>query len=539
VLSLAQFAYAAIGAGVSIRVSVELGFIPGVVIGAIIAAAVSTLLALPALRVRGLQLGVASLIFAVVTTSWLLDRDFLLGQAEPAVRPAIELFGIDTSTSRGYFWIALAALLASMAFAARLRSGAWGRTVVAVRDNEDAARALSLPARSIRLQTAAIGGLIAGIGGAIYGHSLSNIAAVNFPVQSSIDAVTVAVIGGLGSIVGPVVGALYLVGIPAFFVPTPEATSALAGAWLVLIVYQQGGLAAVASWVNQRMQDAIARGRGLDPEEARTPSAPPMLEVRELEPVRAPGVSLTPALEVQGVTKSYGGITAVKDVSLTVSTGETVGLIGPNGAGKTTVFEVVSGFVRPDTGSVLLAGNDITRLSPEQRSRAGIARSFQAATLFPTLTLTETVMVAEERIRPSSLVEALGSRRADRQREASAREALERFGLTRFADSPVGTLPTGTRRLAELACAVQMRPSVLLLDEPSAGIAHTETARLAEMLVQVREELGLTMVVIEHDLPLLADICDRMVAMNAGEKIADGTPDHVREHPEVIESYVG
>ncbi len=545
-LSLAQFAYAAVGAAVSIRVSSDFGFIAGIVAGAVLAALVSCALALPALRVRGLQLGVASLIFAVVTTSWLLDRSFLLGGADPGVRPDVEIAGISTSTSRGYYWIALMALIVVMAFAGRLRSGPWGRVVVAVRDNEDAARALSVPARSIKLQTAAVGGLIAGVGGAIYGHSLSNIGPVNFPVQSSIDAVTVAVIGGLGSILGPIIGAIYLIGIPAFFSPTAEASSALAGAWLVLIVYQQGGVVAVIRSVMDRTYDAIARGRGLDPEIARTATAP--VTVHDPAPPvpaeRGPGAAASapspgPMLEVAGITKRYGGVTAVSDVSFIVQPGETVGLIGPNGAGKTTLFEIVSGFVRPDQGTVALKGRDITSLSPEQRSGAGIARSFQAAALFPTLTLTESVMVAQERVRPSSLVESLGRRTTERRRELNARRSIERFGLTRFADAMVSTLPTGTRRLAELVCAVELRPSVILLDEPSAGIAHTETHRLGETLVRIREEYDVTMVIIEHDLPLLGEVCDRMIAMNAGEKIVEGTPADVREHPEVIESYVG
>ena len=541
-LSLAQFAYAAVGAAVSIRVSADVGFIAGIVAGAILAAVVSCALALPALRVKGLQLGVASLIFAVVTTAWLLDRSFLLGGADPAIRPDLELFGISTDTSRGYYWIALAALVVVMAFAQRLRSGAWGRVVVAVRDNEDAARALSVSARSVKLQTAAVGGLIAGVGGAIYGHSLSNLGPVNFPVQSSIDAVTVAVIGGLGSIMGPIIGAIYLIGIPAFFSPSPEATSALAGAWLVLIVYQQGGVVAVIRSVMDRTYDAIARGRGLDPVEARTATAP--AQMAEPERTTTPAtVSATappgPMLEVTGVTKRYGGVTAVDDVSFVVQPGETVGLIGPNGAGKTTLFEIVSGFVRPDEGSVALKGRDITSLSPERRSGAGIARSFQSAALFPTLTLTETVMVAQERTHPSTLIESLGGRGAEHERELRARRSIERFGLTRFADAMVSTLPTGTRRLAELVCAVELKPSVILLDEPSAGIAHTETHALSEMLVRIREEFGVTMIIIEHDLPLLSEVCDRMIAMNAGEKIVEGTPADVREHPEVIESYVG
>jgi ABC-type branched-subunit amino acid transport system ATPase component len=246
-----------------------------------------------------------------------------------------------------------------------------------------------------------------------------------------------------------------------------------------------------------------------------------------------------PVLEVTGITKRFGGVTAVDEVSLSVRRGETVGLIGPNGAGKTTLFEVISGFVKPDEGTIRLLGEDITKLSPEKRSRAGIARSFQSATLFGTLSLTESVMIAQERTNPSSMLEAFGRTKFDHQREHEARRAIEGFGLTQFADSMVSTLPTGTRRMAELICAIELRPSLILLDEPSAGIAHTETHRLTDTIRHIKERYNVTMVIIEHDLPLLSDVCDRMVAMNAGRQIAQGTPAEVREHPEVVESYVG
>jgi ABC-type branched-subunit amino acid transport system ATPase component/ABC-type branched-subunit amino acid transport system permease subunit len=535
--SLAQFAYAGIGAAVSIQVSADLGFIPGLLIGCILTGVLSVLLALPALRVQGLQLGVASLVFAVVTTSWLLDRDELLGNAQPPVRPDLTIAGISTAESRGYVWIALAVFLIVFALVYRLRRGAWGRVVVAVRDNADMARALSLSPTSVRLQTAAVGGLIAGLGGAVYGHAFSNLSAVNFPVQSSIDAVTATVIGGLGSLAGPLIGAAYLIGIPQLFTLSPEASTALAGAWLALIVHEPGGVTGVLSAVARRFDPQPQLTS--EPTSTLVPAAPSASPTT----ISAPAVPVTPdaspLLIVRGVTKRYGGATAVNDVSFEVHSGEIVGLIGPNGAGKTTLFEIVSGFVRPDAGSVTFRDHEVTGLSPEARSRLGMARSFQSAALFPTLSLTEAVMVATERTMTSSLIEAFGSHRREHQREDKARSLIQQFGLHRYADAPVATLPTGTRRLAELICAVALEPKLILLDEPSAGIAHTETDRLAASIESIRSELGITMVIIEHDLPMLAALSDRMIAMEVGTKIAEGQPNEVRAHPDVVASYVG
>jgi ABC-type branched-subunit amino acid transport system ATPase component/ABC-type branched-subunit amino acid transport system permease subunit len=538
-LTLAQFAYAAIGAAVSVQASADLGYLGGLAVGAVIAAMASVALALAALRVQGIALGVASLIFAIVTTRWLLDRSTLLGDAPAPERPRLTIGDIRTDESRGYYWIALIALVVTTALVARLRSSAWARTLVAVRDNSDAARAMSISARSMKLQAAAVGGFIAGIGGAVYGHAFSNLSSSNFEVQLSIDAVTATVIGGLSSLWGPLIGAAYLLGIPALFSPTAEAATALAGAWIALIVAEPAGVGGLVERATTRLHDEAAAAAGIDVERARRGA----VGRDDVNPdLGAEPCAVTESdviLGVHGVSKRYGGLMAVSDVSFEVAPKEIVGLIGPNGAGKTTLFEIISGFVTPVAGRIAFAGNDVTAQSPEARARAGMARSFQSATLFPTLTLTEAVMVAGERMSPSSLLEAFGPGRRDDERREMARALLTQFELGDDAESLVGTLPTGTRRIAELACAVAARPRLILLDEPSAGVAHSESERLAVVLRAIRDELGITLVLIEHDLPLLFAVCDRMVALAAGSKIAEGTPAEVRSHPAVIESYVG
>ena len=253
-----------------------------------------------------------------------------------------------------------------MSLVARLRSGPWGRSVVAVRDNPDAARAMSLSARNIRLQTAAVGGAIAGFGGAIFGHTFSNLSAANFPVQASIDAVTATVIGGLGSLSGPLVGAAYLVGIPAFFDPTPEALTALSAAWLVLIVERPGGVGSLFAAFSERLTELAKI-----PEPR--PVAPPPEEEHPIAVAATPrGLTAAgdPLLAVDSLAKRYGGLTAVDALSLSVHPGEIVGLIGPNGAGKTTLFEMISGFVVPDSGTVTFAGHERHGVQPGAAQQA-------------------------------------------------------------------------------------------------------------------------------------------------------------------------
>ncbi|MBL7495071.1 ABC transporter ATP-binding protein [Frankia sp. CNm7] len=234
-------------------------------------------------------------------------------------------------------------------------------------------------------------------------------------------------------------------------------------------------------------------------------------------------------LEIRKVSVRFGGLTAVDDVSLAVPEGTIMGIIGPNGAGKTTLFNVVAGILRPRTGSVLLGGEDITRLPAHRRARRGLARTFQRLEVFGTLSVRENLLVAAE-----------SRRRWDRSTQPAfvADELCAELGLGEVAESLVDTLPTGTQRLVELGRALALRPRLLLLDEASSGLTELETIQVGERLQRLAGQ-GLTVVLVEHDMPFVLSTCGRVAMLDHGVLVTEGTPDEVRNNPVVQEAYLG
>ena len=251
-----------------------------------------------------------------------------------------------------------------------------------------------------------------------------------------------------------------------------------------------------------------------------------------------------PILEADHLTKRYGGVTAVDDVSFALREGEVLGLIGPNGAGKTTVFELISGHQVPDAGVVRLDGIDVTQLSPDARAKQKLIRRFQDARLFPSLTVYETILIAlEQRLEVrNTVLNALQlpqARRAERRIRARADRLIELLDLESYSDKFVRELSTGLRRIVDLACVLAAEPRVLLLDEPSSGIAQSEAEGLAPLLQQVRFETGCSILIIEHDMPLISAVSDELIAFDRGSIIARGTPESVLSNERVVDSYLG
>lgn len=515
-LSLGQMAIAGIAGAASALTIAATGLFPaGFAAAAAAGALVSLVVGLPALRLRGPFLAATTLALAVVTSGFLLPE--LLGTGVLAGQPVISGFALDTG--RRYLVFAVLVTAACVVLTTVVRNGRLGRSMRAVRDNEDAARAMGVAAARTKLAGFAVAGVLAGMGGALLAHAQSVVVAGIFPLQGNTEVLAAAVIGGLDVVAGPIVGALYVIGVPLFVPLDSAGLAATALGWLLLLLYLPRGLPALVAPLRARIV------RGVD-----QPAVPvdglPQVSGRMTTSLKAAAT-----LRVEGLTKTFGGVTAVDHVDLEVPPGQVLGLIGANGAGKTTLFELIAGSVSPTSGRVLLDGADITRLAPERRLSRGVVRSFQDAALFPSMTTLECLQVACARTPGAD-----HGRKAVHER---ASEHLERFGLTGYAHLRAGELSTGTRRIVELACCTALQPRLLLLDEPAAGVAQAEVEALSGVLRSVADALDCTLVVIEHDVAMVRRLAERVIAMHDGRIIADGAADDVLAHPEVVAAYLG
>ncbi|WP_419919205.1 ABC transporter permease subunit [Candidatus Poriferisocius sp.] len=570
-LSLAQMTFAGMGAlfaaglhrGLSMDFTVGTGFLPGdalsfdffdirfetggipfmvaIVLAGLFSALVAAVIGIGSLRVRGLHLAVTTFVFALAAQQYLYHRPFFSGGNTSSVSfRRGELFGLDLASQKRYYYVCLAFLLIVVIIVSRLRRSGTGRTIIAVRDNIDSASAYTVgPVRS-KLSSFALAGGIAGLGGALLAGLVQNVPLSErfFQVGDSLQLVGMVVIGGLGSSVGAVLGAIWVYGLPNLF--NSSETVALFSSsvgLLVVLMYFPGGLVQIG--YSARNALIVLAERRLGPADwTKTVKTVPVA----LNRPRDPRPATDPMLGGRDISVRFGGVDAVSGATVLVRPDEIVGLIGTNGAGKSTFMNAVGGYV-PSSGRVELLGTDITRLSAPRRARAGLGRTFQAAALFPELTVRETVQVAlEARGRTPLISTALHLPRTfalERRRRAEADELIDFLGLGRYGDSYISDLSTGTRRIVEITGLLALGARVLCLDEPTAGVAQRETEAFGPLIVNIRRELGAAMLIIEHDMPLIMSISDRVYCLEAGRVIAEGTPPEVRNDPLVIASYLG
>jgi ABC-type branched-subunit amino acid transport system ATPase component/ABC-type branched-subunit amino acid transport system permease subunit len=554
-LSLGQMAFAGIGAllaaqlnkGLDLDLNVvhlELGGLPfflAIVIAALAMAGLAALIGVGALRVRGLMLAVSTFAFALAAQNYIYRQPLLGG--DTGATPSFErgtLFGLDLSSQRTYYYVVLGVLVIGVVVVGRLRRTGIGRTTIAVRDNAETASAYTVRSGATKLRAFALAGGLAGLGGALLAGALEAVPATErfFLVEDSLLLVSIVVIGGISSPMGAVIGSLWVVGLPTFFAESDVVPLLVSSVGLlVLLLYFPGGLIQIAYSARDALLGWAEKRAG--PVPTRRNVETPAILVRQDRPASS---TETAALEVSDLLVRFGGIIAVDGASLTVAPNEIVGMIGTNGAGKSTVMNAIGGFV-PAIGKVRLHGDDLTRLNPAKRASLGLGRTFQAARLFPELTVRETVEVAlEARGHTGLLTTALLLPRAtnrERARRAQADDLIGFLGLGRYAETRIGDLSTGTRRLVELAGTLALDARVLCLDEPTAGLAQRETEAFGPLLQEVQRELGAAMLVIEHDMPLIMSISHRVYCLELGRVIAEGSPDTVRHDARVVASYLG
>jgi ABC-type branched-subunit amino acid transport system ATPase component len=454
--------------------------------------------------------------------------------------PPGKLWFLDFPGQRTYYYVVLVVLALVILVLSRFRDSGVGRTIKAVRDNETTAAAYTVPTVRVKLQAFSVAGALAGLGGALLAGAFANIAFTEnfFLVNDSLNLVAMVVIGGMGSVSGAVIGAIFVIGIPAI-APNNQLVGLLSSSLglLVVLLYFPRGLNqvtyavrdAILAWADKRVRVKAVTERKAYPTAIR----------RGAEP--APEGAGT-VLAVSELSVRFGGITAVDGATLDVQSGEIVGLIGANGAGKSTLMNAVGGFV-PSSGSVTLLGEEVSGRSPGHRASLGLGRTFQAATLFPELTVNETLLVAlEAKGRAGMLSTALGLPRARRHNRAALAEVSELvdfLGLETYREHYISDLSTGTRRVVELAGLLALNAKVLCLDEPTAGLAQRETEAFGPLIRTIKEELAASVLLIEHDMPLIMGISERVYCLEAGRVIAEGPPAAVRDDPRVIASYLG
>ena len=506
------------------------------ILGVLCAIPVGVLVGLPALRTRGVNLAIATLGLALLIERVVLgNADYTGGFAGTVVKPP-SLFGIDLDpvTHPGrYATFCMVMFTIAALVVANLRRGRAGRRLVAVRTNERAAASLGIGVIGAKLYAFGLSAAIAGLGGILLAFRTRSVLFAQFNVFASIQVVVQTVLGGIGFIGGALFSGLIAIGGSLTFaiqawLGTADLTIILATGILLilnLILFPDGVVAQLEGTVRR----VLAFLRRLVHAPARP--APPLGEVAR-EPI-------TPAtLRVEGVRVTFGGVVAVEDVSLEVQPGEVVGLIGPNGAGKTTLIDVVTGFTRPQVGHVSLDETRVDGWSARRRARAGLARSFQSLELFEDMTVRDNLRTASDRRDPLAYLTDLVWP-GNPPLSGTAIAAVREFGLEDDLERRPGELPYGRRRLVGIARAVATRPSVLLLDEPAAGLDEHETAELGDLVRRLAKEWGLAVLLVEHDVALVMSTCDRIVALDFGRVIASGTPDAIRADEAVVAAYLG
>jgi len=540
-LSLGQYAFAAVGAFMTSYYTESLNYFLALGIGVIWGILVALIVGIPALRIRGLYLGIATLGFSLVAGRWILSIDRL--NTNPAggakVKPPVIFGRYDLRTDKeAYYYLCVAAVAVVIYLMWRLRRSGIGRTLLAVRDNEMTASAYTISPTRAKLIAFAVSGGIGALAGGLLVPATGSLRSLAFQPNESLLVMSIAVVGGISSITGGVLGTVFLVGIPTVFESSSQVRLFSSGlGMLVVLMYFPGGLISLLHNARDTMLTWMAN---------KTEWSPSYKGQSEAIWTRTPDKTHTkqdqPALETVNVSVSFGGRLAVADVSVNVQQGEIVGLIGTNGAGKTTLMNAISGFV-PSEGEITVHGTSIHNRASHTRARQGIGRAFQNAKLFGSLTARETIMTAlEARERSLLLPSMLGvppSPFVERRKKAEAEEIIHYLGLGRYADQLISELSTGTRRIVELGSLIALDTQLMLLDEPTAGVAQKETEAFGPLIRAIRKELGSSILLIEHDMPMVMSISDRIYCLESGSVIAEGLPEAVSNDPSVIASYLG
>lgn len=545
-LSIGHAGFMGVGAYTAALLSIHYGtpYVVNILAAFVAAAIAGFVIGLPTLRLKGDYLAIATLGFGEIIR--------VIVQNLKITRGARGLIGIEWVDN--FYYTEIIAIV-SVLILWRIVNSAPGRAMIAIREDETAAETMGINTTLYKVLAFAIGSAFAGVAGAIFAHRMSYISPNDFTFLKSIDVLVMVVLGGLGSLTGAIVSAISLSLLPEFLRFIDEWRMVIYPLLLVIVMlFRSEGLLGTRE-VDFGQVKALFRRigsrrlRGATGQEAGATKGPvtasdaERVDQKPQSDLVSAQSSDQPLLEVKGLSIYYGGLKAVSDLTLTLNKGALHGLIGPNGAGKTTVFNMITGLHPPSEGQIIFKGRRIDGQPSHRVTAAGIARTFQNIRLFKDLTVLDNVKIAFHMSAGYGLGAALvhpPSYGTKEQRiEAEARRLLGILNLQDRSMELARNLPYGEQRRLEIARALATRPSLLLLDEPAAGMNPQETANLMGLIRWIRDEFDLTILLIEHDMSLVMKLCERITVLDYGETIFEGTPDEVKTNKRVIEAYLG
>jgi ABC-type branched-subunit amino acid transport system ATPase component/branched-subunit amino acid ABC-type transport system permease component len=562
-ISLCHLAFAAVGAAAFAHFtdSYHLPWLLALLFAMLVALPVGAIVSIPAIRLSGLFLALATLGFGILLQYLFYSTNLMFGLTTsgiPAPRPDISIFGLSLASDRGFYYVLLVAAVISTAVIMVIQRSRLGRLLGALADSPLALETQGATTNVIKVLVFCISAAFASLAGALIAIEFHYAVGANYDPFQSLVYVALVVIAIGGEPWYALIAALGVSIIPGYFTSNNLTTylQILFGVLAAIYVIFESKTASVPLRVRQfldrlggrqpeetaareRVRRALVDAATSEENAARQDSGLAAATASEARVVETPAARI--GLEVRGLSVRFGGVSAVREVSLTAPMASITGLVGPNGAGKTTTFNACSGLVRPSDGEIILHGRDVTSLGPSGRSRLGLGRSFQRVELFSSLTVRENVALGRE----ASLAGANPARQlvsSTAQRTTVRRavdDAIELTGIGPLADLQAGLLPTGQRRMVELARVLAGPFDLFLLDEPSSGLDAMETRRFGEILTGAVAERGVGILLVEHDMALVRQVCQNIYVLDFGQMIFEGTAAEMLASPIVRNAYLG